>query len=154
MLRLGEAVDFLDDSVWSGSLDVKLESSLFTTPVLSTQVLDLISSDNLNVPSEEEVYRAVLSWVKHDIDGRRQHVPWVRFTSSCSYSGTSVQPNVSLHPPPPPSADEVRAVAAAEARLPDEQRGYGAAGTSSLRVQGPADRGSQVSPDARAAGSP
>lgn len=41
------------------------------------QVLDLISSDNLNVPSEEEVYRAVLSWVKHDIDGRRQHVPWV-----------------------------------------------------------------------------
>lgn len=40
--------------------------------------MDLISSDNLNVPSEEEVYRAVLSWVKHDIDGRRQHVPWVR----------------------------------------------------------------------------
>ncbi|XP_067826412.1 kelch-like protein 17 isoform X1 [Heptranchias perlo] len=39
------------------------------------QVLDLISSDNLNVPSEEEVYRAVLSWVKHDVDGRRQHVP-------------------------------------------------------------------------------
>ncbi|XP_076848127.1 kelch-like protein 17 isoform X2 [Brachyhypopomus gauderio] len=39
------------------------------------QVLDLISSDNLNVPSEEEVYRAVLSWVKHDIDARRQHVP-------------------------------------------------------------------------------
>uniref|UniRef100_A0A672G905 Kelch-like family member 17 n=1 Tax=Salarias fasciatus TaxID=181472 RepID=A0A672G905_SALFA len=38
------------------------------------QVLDLISSDNLNVPSEEEVYRAVLSWVKHDIDGRRQHL--------------------------------------------------------------------------------
>ncbi|CAB1336834.1 unnamed protein product, partial [Coregonus sp. 'balchen'] len=26
------------------------------------QVLDLISSDNLNVPSEEEVYRAVLNW--------------------------------------------------------------------------------------------
>ncbi|XP_055021770.1 kelch-like protein 17 isoform X1 [Boleophthalmus pectinirostris] len=41
------------------------------------QVLDLISSDNLNVPSEEEVYRSVLSWVKHDIDGRRQHVPWL-----------------------------------------------------------------------------
>lgn len=41
------------------------------------QVLDLISSDNLNVPSEEEVYRSVLTWVKHDIDGRRQHVPWV-----------------------------------------------------------------------------
>lgn len=49
--------------------------------ILSIQVLDLISSDNLNVPSEEEVYRAVLSWVKHDIDGRRQHVPWVRLAS-------------------------------------------------------------------------
>ncbi|KAG7273832.1 hypothetical protein CRUP_011124 [Coryphaenoides rupestris] len=41
------------------------------------QVLDLISSDSLNVPSEEEVYRAVLSWVKHDVEGRRQHVPWL-----------------------------------------------------------------------------
>ncbi|XP_061657666.1 kelch-like protein 17 isoform X3 [Syngnathoides biaculeatus] len=45
------------------------------------QVLDLISSDNVNVPSEEEVYRAVLSWVKHDIDGRRPHVPWVGLIS-------------------------------------------------------------------------
>lgn len=44
----------------------------------SLQVLDLISSDSLNVPSEEEVYRAVLSWVKHDVDSRRQHVPRVR----------------------------------------------------------------------------
>lgn len=43
----------------------------------SPQVLDLISSDSLNVPSEEEVYRAVLSWVKHDVDSRRQHVPRV-----------------------------------------------------------------------------
>uniref|UniRef100_A0A8C9G6E1 BACK domain-containing protein n=1 Tax=Pavo cristatus TaxID=9049 RepID=A0A8C9G6E1_PAVCR len=43
----------------------------------SLQVLDLISSDSLNVPSEEEVYRAVLSWVKHDVDSRRQHVPRV-----------------------------------------------------------------------------
>ncbi|XP_061624537.1 kelch-like protein 17 isoform X2 [Phyllopteryx taeniolatus] len=41
------------------------------------KVLDLISSDNVNVPSEEEVYRAVLSWVKHDIEGRRPHVPWL-----------------------------------------------------------------------------
>ncbi|XP_026571516.1 kelch-like protein 17 [Pseudonaja textilis] len=39
------------------------------------QVLDLISSDSLNVPSEEEVYRAVLSWVKHDVDSRKQNIP-------------------------------------------------------------------------------
>lgn len=41
-------------------------------------MLELVSSDSLNVPSEEEVYRAVLSWVKHDVDTRRQHVPRVR----------------------------------------------------------------------------
>lgn len=51
--------------------------SLYEMYLLLRKVLDLISSDNLNVPSEEEVYRAVLSWVKHDVDGRRQHVPWV-----------------------------------------------------------------------------
>ncbi|XP_058160690.1 kelch-like protein 17 isoform X3 [Dasypus novemcinctus] len=39
------------------------------------QVLELVSSDSLNVPSEEDVYRAVLSWVRHDVDTRRQHVP-------------------------------------------------------------------------------
>lgn len=38
-------------------------------------MLELVSSDSLNVPSEEDVYRAVLSWVKHDVDARRQHVP-------------------------------------------------------------------------------
>ncbi|XP_058160688.1 kelch-like protein 17 isoform X2 [Dasypus novemcinctus] len=42
------------------------------------QVLELVSSDSLNVPSEEDVYRAVLSWVRHDVDTRRQHVPRVR----------------------------------------------------------------------------
>uniref|UniRef100_A0A8C6YY89 Kelch like family member 17 n=1 Tax=Nothoprocta perdicaria TaxID=30464 RepID=A0A8C6YY89_NOTPE len=47
------------------------------------QVLDLISSDSLNVPSEEEVYRAVLSWVKHDVDSRRQHVPRVSLLGKC-----------------------------------------------------------------------
>jgi len=57
------------------------------------QVLDLISSDSLNVPSEEEVYRAVLSWVKHDVDSRRQHVPRV-----------SLLGKVACFYPPSPSA--------------------------------------------------
>ncbi|KAL0603641.1 Kelch-like protein 17 [Plecturocebus cupreus] len=50
------------------------------------QVLELVSSDSLNVPSEEEVYRAVLSWVKHDVDARRQHVPRVRPSPGGSHS--------------------------------------------------------------------
>lgn len=41
-------------------------------------MLELVSSDSLNVPSEEDVYRAVLSWVKHDVDTRRPYVPRVR----------------------------------------------------------------------------
>ena len=93
----------------------------------------MISSDNLNVPSEEEVYRAVLSWVKHDIDGRRQHVPWVRLVSphrrglflhiffltmifnNNYFSSISDSPSLS-----PLLADEVCAAAASEARLSDE----------------------------------
>uniref|UniRef100_A0A674MHB5 Kelch like family member 17 n=1 Tax=Takifugu rubripes TaxID=31033 RepID=A0A674MHB5_TAKRU len=88
------------------------------------QVLDLFSSDTLNVPSEEEVYRAGLSWVKHDIDGRRQHVPWVRCLSSCFVS-TVRHLRWTLSLPP----------------LANEQRGHGAAGASPRRVQGSADRG-------------
>ncbi|KAK2521681.1 Klhl17 [Columba guinea] len=69
------------------------------------QVLDLISSDSLNVPSEEEVYRAVLSWVKHDVDSRRQHVPrasqllCVLPLSHCSYDGTSDLATVESYDP-------------------------------------------------------
>lgn len=120
---------------------------------MSLQVLDLISSDNLNVPSEEEVYRAVLTWVKHDIDGRRQHVPWVSQDENASdfYSPRHPLLNHLCHVSP---ADEVRAAASAEARLPDEQRRYRAAGTSPLGVQRSADRGSEVPPDARAEGGP
>ncbi|KAI1231538.1 hypothetical protein IHE44_0007991 [Lamprotornis superbus] len=55
-----------------------VHTNLQCPPHPTLQVLDLISSDSLNVPSEEEVYRAVLSWVKHDVDSRRQHVPRVR----------------------------------------------------------------------------
>ncbi|NXR05790.1 KLH17 protein, partial [Semnornis frantzii] len=61
------------------------------------QVLDLISSDSLNVPSEEEVYRAVLNWVKHDVDSRRQHVPRV-----------SVLGRVTWFYPPAPTASSVQ----------------------------------------------
>lgn len=69
-------------------------------------------------------------------------------------SHTSVAACISLSLSLSLLADEVRAAAAAEAGLPDEQRGYGAAGASPLWMQGSADRGPQVSPDARAEGSP
>ncbi|XP_069989697.1 kelch-like protein 17 [Penaeus vannamei] len=39
------------------------------------QVEELISSAQLNVPCEEKVFTAVISWVKHDLREREKHVP-------------------------------------------------------------------------------
>ncbi|KAK8384505.1 hypothetical protein O3P69_009358 [Scylla paramamosain] len=39
------------------------------------QVEELISSPHLNVPCEEKVFTAVISWVKHDLPARQKHVP-------------------------------------------------------------------------------
>ena len=48
------------------------------------QLVDIISSDELNVRSEEQVYQAVMGWIKYNIQERRQHLPTVRhFLSSC-----------------------------------------------------------------------
>jgi kelch-like protein 20 len=41
------------------------------------QLVDIISSDELNVRSEEQVYQAVMQWIKYNIQERRQHLPTV-----------------------------------------------------------------------------
>ena len=41
------------------------------------QLMEISSSDELNVRSEEQVYQAVMSWVKYNIGERRQHLPVV-----------------------------------------------------------------------------
>ncbi|XP_070565832.1 kelch-like protein diablo [Ptychodera flava] len=38
-------------------------------------LIDLIARDTLNVKSEEVVYRAVVTWIKHDLDNRLQNLP-------------------------------------------------------------------------------
>ncbi|XP_046405767.1 ring canal kelch homolog [Ischnura elegans] len=40
----------------------------------SQQVLKLVSSDRLTVSSEEKVFECVVSWVKHDLDERKQYL--------------------------------------------------------------------------------
>ena len=35
----------------------------------------VLSSEDLNVPSEELVFHALILWVKHDRDVRRHHLP-------------------------------------------------------------------------------
>lgn len=41
------------------------------------QLIDIISSDELNVRSEEQVFNAVLAWVKYNVAERRAHLPQV-----------------------------------------------------------------------------
>jgi hypothetical protein len=41
------------------------------------QLIDIISSDELNVRSEEQVFNAVLAWVKYNVAERRGHLPQV-----------------------------------------------------------------------------
>lgn len=45
-----------------------------------SQLIDIISNDELNVRSEEQVYSAVMSWVKYNVSERRQHLSQVFFT--------------------------------------------------------------------------
>ena len=41
----------------------------------SDEVVDLVSSDDIQVEKEEHVYFAILKWVKHDIKMRKEHLP-------------------------------------------------------------------------------
>lgn len=41
------------------------------------QLVDIISSDELNVRSEEQVYSAVMNWLKYNVSERRQHLAQV-----------------------------------------------------------------------------
>ncbi|XP_078493321.1 kelch-like protein 20 [Ciona intestinalis] len=41
------------------------------------QLIQIISSDDLNVRSEEHVYKAVTTWIKHDLKDRRNLLPKV-----------------------------------------------------------------------------
>lgn len=45
----------------------------------ANQLIDIISSDELNVRSEEQVFNAVMAWVKYSIQERRPQLPQVRF---------------------------------------------------------------------------
>lgn len=43
----------------------------------AVQLIDIIASDELNVRSEEQVYSAVMSWLKYNVSERRQHLAQV-----------------------------------------------------------------------------
>jgi len=39
-----------------------------------SQLIDIISSDELNVRSEEQVFQAVMAWIKYNMTERRGHL--------------------------------------------------------------------------------
>lgn len=47
----------------------------------ANQLIDIISSDELNVRSEEQVFNAVMAWVKYSIQERRPQLPQVILSS-------------------------------------------------------------------------
>uniref|UniRef100_A0A3Q3X9D1 Kelch-like protein 20 n=1 Tax=Mola mola TaxID=94237 RepID=A0A3Q3X9D1_MOLML len=48
----------------------------------ANQLIDIISSDELNVRSEEQVFNAVMAWVKYSIQERRPQLPQVSVPST------------------------------------------------------------------------
>ncbi len=42
-----------------------------------SQLIEVCSSDELNVRSEEQVFQAIMNWVKYNVGDRRQHLPRV-----------------------------------------------------------------------------
>lgn len=47
----------------------------------ANQLIDIISSDELNVRSEEQVFNAVMAWVKYSIQERRPQLPQVMLST-------------------------------------------------------------------------
>lgn len=47
----------------------------------AAQLIDIVSSDELNVRSEEQTFQAVMSWVKYNVAERRQHLAQVWYTA-------------------------------------------------------------------------
>lgn len=45
------------------------------------QLIDIISSEELNVRSEETVFEAVMAWIRYDLNARRTLLPKFSFFS-------------------------------------------------------------------------
>ncbi len=66
---LSAAKSFLEKNF----VEVSNSDEFFQLPL--DGILDLVSKDDLNVNSEEQVFEAVLRWVKQDVDDRKGHLP-------------------------------------------------------------------------------
>lgn len=68
-------------STWQGCWHTALMSQVMESEEFmllpANQLIDIISSDELNVRSEEQVFNAVMAWVKYSIQERRPQLPQV-----------------------------------------------------------------------------
>jgi len=64
----------------------------------ANQLIDIISSDELNVRSEEQVFNAVMAWVKYSIQERRPQLPQVGLTHTHTHTPPLLLLQASLVP--------------------------------------------------------
>ena len=68
----GELLRIADKYMQNNFIDVAEQDEFLLLPV--AQLLEIISSDELNIRNEEQVYQAVMHWISHDIPDRKPHL--------------------------------------------------------------------------------
>lgn len=67
-----ELLKVADKYLQNNFADVVTSDEFLLLPL--NQLLEIISSDELNVKSEENVFKAVMNWIKHDLNERKQYL--------------------------------------------------------------------------------
>lgn len=67
-----ELLKIADKYLQNNFIDVVESDEFLLLPV--NQLLEIISNDELNVRCEEQVYQAVMNWIKYDLDERKQYL--------------------------------------------------------------------------------
>jgi predicted protein tyrosine phosphatase len=57
-------------------IDVKESEEFLFLPI--NQLIDIISNDELNMTSEEDVFNAVMQWISYDLQQRKQYLHKVK----------------------------------------------------------------------------
>lgn len=70
-----ELLNYADKYTQDYFQDVIDNEEFLLLPV--NQLIDIISSDELNVSSEEQVYTAIMKWFRYDVKERREHLSHV-----------------------------------------------------------------------------
>lgn len=67
-----ELLRLADRYLQNNFVDIVESDEFLMLPV--AQLLDIVSKDELNVRGEEQVYMAVMRWLRHDLESRRQYL--------------------------------------------------------------------------------